>query len=145
VRRAFIGPHLPEPLWEGLCATLEKVIDERLKRLEGLRQKMPRSIELYKAQVGTAASDQLLGEKQALFDRWPAVAERLSKGDISGDLNIRDRFLKELTALIQSEGTDYVPVIQTLTPETVDLGTRWLQGIVDSVISICLSELTAFA
>jgi bifunctional UDP-N-acetylglucosamine pyrophosphorylase / glucosamine-1-phosphate N-acetyltransferase len=145
VRRAFIGPHQPEPLWEGLCATLEKAIDERLKRLDELRRKMPRSIKIYKAQAGEAASGQLLAEKQTLFDRWPAVVEGLIKADISGDLNLRDRFLKELTTQIQSVGTDYVPVIQALSPESADLGTRWLQGIVDTVISISLRELTAFA
>jgi hypothetical protein len=120
-------------------------IEERLKRLDELRRKMPQSIKIYKAQAGEAASGQLLAEKQMLFDRWPAVVERLINADISGDLNLRDRFLKELTPHIQSTGTDYVPVIQALSPESADLGTRWLQGIVDTVISIGLSELKAFA
>jgi bifunctional UDP-N-acetylglucosamine pyrophosphorylase / glucosamine-1-phosphate N-acetyltransferase len=145
VRRAFIGPHQPEPLWEGLCTTMEMAIEERLKRLDGLRRNMPPSMEIYKAQAGEAASQQLLSEKQIFFDRWPKVVDRLIKDDVCGDLYLRDRFLETLTKHIQSAGTDYVPVIQALAPETVDSGTRWLQGIVDSVVTICLNELTAFS
>jgi UDP-N-acetylglucosamine/UDP-N-acetylgalactosamine diphosphorylase len=145
VRRAFIGPDLPEPLWEGLCATLEVAIEERLKRLDGLRQKMPRSIEIHRAQAGEAASVQVLAESQELFDKWPMVMERLSADAIIGDLKLRDRFLEDLSKQVQAEGTAYVTVIRGLAPEMVETGTQWLQGIVDAVVAICLSELKAFA
>jgi hypothetical protein len=120
-------------------------IEERFKRLDGLRQKMPRSIEIYKAQAGETASPQVLVEKQTLFDRWPLVAERLSTDALAGDLKLRDRFLEALSKQIQTQGADYVAVIQGLDQETVDMGTQWLQGIVDSALSTCISELTAFA
>ncbi len=145
VRRIFIGPQLPEPLWKGLCATLETAIDERLRRMADLCRKMPASIKRYKAQAGDAASGQLLAEKQALSDRWPAVAERLNKNTFSGDLMLRDRFLENLTPQIQRLGTDYLAVIQALPPEMVETGTSWLQGIVDAVVSQCRRDLQAFA
>jgi UDP-N-acetylglucosamine/UDP-N-acetylgalactosamine diphosphorylase len=145
VRRAFIGPDLPEPLWKGLCATLDVAIEERLRQLDGLRQNMPRSIEIYKAQAGETASTQVLAEKQTLFDKWPLVAERLSADTVSGNLKLRDRFLEDLSKQIQAAGTDYVAVIQGLDQKTADMGTQWLQGIVDAVVSLCLNELTALA
>jgi UDP-N-acetylglucosamine/UDP-N-acetylgalactosamine diphosphorylase len=144
VRRAFIGPDLPEPLWEGLCANLEMAIEERFKRLDGLRQKMPRSMEIYKAQAGGAASTQVLAEKQALFDRWPAVEERLRVGDYSGEMSLRDRLLEDLSQQISALGTDYLQVILQLDYGTVEAGELWLQGIVDRVVTSCLNELHEF-
>lgn len=146
VRRAFIGPDLPQPLWEGLCQTLEVAIDERLKRLDGLRQKMPRSLDIYKSQAGEGASTQAINQKQMLFDKWPAVADLLSDNDrFLGDLSLRDRFLEMVSKQIQAEGKDYIPIIQSLDSATVDSGTQWLQGIVDTVVSASMTELKAFA
>lgn len=144
VRRAFIGPDLPEPLWQGLCATLEVAIEERFKHLESFRQRLPQSIEMYRAQAGKTTSARVISEQQLLFDKWPKVEVQLKHGDYVGDLSRRDRLLEYLSQQIRDLGTDYVQVIQEMECEMVESGKLWLQEIVDQVLKTCLCELPDF-
>jgi hypothetical protein len=50
-----------------------------------------------------------------------------------GDTGLRDKFLDSVSRGISARGKDYIAVIQGLAAEDSETGTRWLQGIVDSV------------
>ena len=51
-----------------------------------------------------------------------------------GDLQTRDLFIKEMMAHQMSQAS-YIDTIPTLSSQTRILGTQWLQGIVDAIVS----------
>ncbi len=50
-----------------------------------------------------------------------------------GDKSLRDTFLKYIDSGIEKSGMNYISVIKGLENTSAELGTKWLQGIVDSV------------
>ena len=49
------------------------------------------------------------------------------------DTGLRDKFLDSVSRGISARGTDYIAVIQGLASEDSEIGTQWLQVIVDGV------------
>jgi len=114
VRRIFISIHFPEALWQGLIKTLDLGLDERFKRLR-------------------AYIDGLGGS--TLSDQYSAFEKQYQKRDQEvGDLKLRDLFLNHLTTEKSPQG-NYIETIKALPFETTRIGTYWLQGIVDKLVS----------
>lgn len=123
VRSLFVGPLFPEPLFAGLCTTLDRAIDERTKRLAeyGLRMTFTPS----PPSIHAVRQNELHQNAQKLSDMIAMLRFQ------EGDTGIRDRLTATIQQVIdRSEGT-YIDVIQRLDPSTVEAGTGWLQGIVD--------------
>jgi hypothetical protein len=50
-----------------------------------------------------------------------------------GESGLRDRFLEIVFDEIERNGKNYLHIIKGLSQEAANIGTRWLQGIVDEV------------
>ena len=121
VRAQFAGPDLPPPLLEGLRVTLQDGVEERIKQLGRLADKL----------AGNSADD--LPERFA--ERWPEIKDRLiALQGFEGEGEARDRFLEIVDRQTAARGKDYLAVIQSLDPDQAATGTRWLSGIVQRVL-----------
>ncbi|MBU4420985.1 MAG: protein GlmU [Proteobacteria bacterium] len=107
VRSKFISDDFPDVLFDGLKEKLNMAIDERIRKLKDFCQNQP---DFY------------------------GIEESLNKMRLNeGDRSLRDSFLKHIDSGIQKSGMNYISVIKGLENKSSELGTKWLQGIVDSV------------
>jgi len=145
VRSQFISNEFPEPLLDGLKEKLAMALDERIEQLKALSQKMPLSVKAYQHAAKENASPHILQQKNELYNRWTEL-EELFKSQINVDakVNFGDRFLEKIRFGIISSGKDYISVIKNLSDGDKELGTRWLQGIVDHVTTEALKIIPAF-
>lgn len=145
VRSQFIADDFPELLFDGLIEKLDMAIDERMKRLKALSQKMPDSIKAYQNFAKDKASALVLQQKQELYDRWPELeASFCAQRNMAGDDELRDVFLDKIRLGIKTWGQDYIAVIKGLEAGDAAIGTRWLQGIVDAVTAEAFKLLPSF-
>ncbi len=114
VRSRFISDNFPDVLFDGLKEKLNMAIDERIRKLKDFCQNQP--------------------DFDGIEDSFNKM--RLNEGDRS----LRDTFLKH----IDSEKSDmnYISVIKGLENKSSELGTKWLQGIVDSVTEGILNHIS---
>jgi UDP-N-acetylglucosamine/UDP-N-acetylgalactosamine diphosphorylase len=144
VRKPFLTGAL-EPLFAGAVATIERALDERIKRLVQMAGNMERSIELGM----TAGVDTVkLVHQQELFYRRNEIGERLQDPPTPGrDAEDRDRLLGAIEKAKASRGSsdeDYVAVIQSLDDEDRIAGTRWLDDLVAAVRKAVVDLLPSF-
>jgi UDP-N-acetylglucosamine/UDP-N-acetylgalactosamine diphosphorylase len=145
VRARFISRQFPETLHEGLLTALQSGMDERIRRLGDLAEKMPESIEIYKGVAGDKASKSLIQQKNELYQRRLELSAFLAAGDDGeAEPEIHDRFLRILDRAISEKGKDYLGVIQSLEPEDAAVGIDWLQGMVDRITAHAMARLPSF-
>jgi UDP-N-acetylglucosamine/UDP-N-acetylgalactosamine diphosphorylase len=119
VRVLFVGKHFPQALLEGLLRTVQSAIDERLRRLKELAEK-----------IKAGEGDPVLAEA------WPALAAALvAQQENMGDRRLADSFKESVLMAIDRSGKNYIAVIQALDLEQAGQGTDWLQGIVDRTVA----------
>jgi bifunctional UDP-N-acetylglucosamine pyrophosphorylase / glucosamine-1-phosphate N-acetyltransferase len=124
IRRVFIGPDFPRELADGLTGTLDKGIAERIKQLGGLRDRL----------AGECPKDG--GIEQVFCRQWPQIEQRMiDLKDYEGVVESRDRFLSWIEQAAGANDLDYVRAIQGLGGDQTAVGSKWLQSIVDYVIS----------
>jgi UDP-N-acetylglucosamine/UDP-N-acetylgalactosamine diphosphorylase len=143
VRSLFIGADLPRELWEGLCRNLVLAIKERTARMAALADNMPGSIQIYRKIAGIRMSQAVIDQQQALVDHWERIEALLEFPDTEGEdqKRRRDAFLAALQIQIDSRGNDYLTVIKGLPGETAELGSTWLQGVVDHFVAASLAVI----
>ncbi|MGB5617581.1 MAG: protein GlmU, partial [Desulfobacterales bacterium] len=129
VRRLFLSNDFPKMLLKALQEKLQMAVDERIERLGELMHKI--------VEQETAIRDNRSGSnlpQKALYDRWPELESFLRENrNRVGDNALRDRFLEIISNEVDQNGKQYLHVIKGLSPESLETGTRWLQGIVDDV------------
>ncbi|WP_435550150.1 protein GlmU [Desulfobacterium sp. N47] len=113
VRSQFISSDFPEALLTGLKEKVYFAISERIKRLKEL---------LDKTYDNNTAIDRLWPEMEKVF---------ISEEDLSGLVSLEHNFLDIINSAIKKSGKEYISVIKNLSDEESDIGTQWLQGIVD--------------
>jgi bifunctional UDP-N-acetylglucosamine pyrophosphorylase/glucosamine-1-phosphate N-acetyltransferase len=145
VRARFVALAFPQALLEALREKLNMAITERIKRLGDFCAKMPASAEAYRMAAGKNASGRLLAQKQELYRCWPNL-QSLMQDQMSwaGDTSLRDRFLDVIEAGIREHGAEYLKVIQSLPGSISDIGSRWLEGLVEDFVQKTLAVLPAF-
>ncbi len=125
VRRLFIGRRLPERLYAGLEANLDAVIDERIDRLSAFCRIMGSLGE----KNGDGTAGRLAGRADAARDAMQSLRRRIAE-------TAPPRLLLEgIESGIEGQGRDYLGVVQGLDRKVRITGTRWLQRIVDGVLS----------
>jgi bifunctional UDP-N-acetylglucosamine pyrophosphorylase/glucosamine-1-phosphate N-acetyltransferase len=146
VRSLFSKPGFGgEELQRAALQKLELAIEERIKRLRALAEKMPASVKTYEAVMGEKAPREILFREKELSAKWPEIEELLENfREETGENAVRDVFLKEISRLRRERGGDYVTVIQSLAAEWSKQGTGWLQGIVDGIVRRALEILPSF-
>ncbi len=120
---------------EGAKGQIDKVLEERIKRLKDLAEKMVRSLEYAKKGDDLALPPALVLQQEALIHRWPEIGSQLRAGP-APDTGARERD----AFLSVWERTDtsmtHIQAIASLPPEVKKTGTAWLQTVVDSVSSL---------
>ena len=146
VRSQFIADDFPELLFDGLNEKLNMVIDERMRRFKALSQKMPDSIKAYQNFAKDKPSVLVLQQKQELYDHWAELEASFgARRNMAGKDELRNDFLEKIRLGIKTWGKDYISVIKGLQADDAEIGTRWLQGIVDAVISEALKIMPSFS
>ncbi len=131
VRAHFIGPDMPQQLFDGLQKTLSNAINERIGQLEHLSQKL----------LHTDAKE---GLRQEFPAQWPAIEMVLSAmSTYNGKSEYYDAFMEVLEKRTNN-GASYIESIKSLYSGEAAIGTQWLQSIVERLVSDlsnCLSSM----
>jgi len=139
VRSAFISPDFPQLLFNGLKEKLALVIDERIKRLKQYFEQMADAAELKMAATPDSAPSKAQQRMLEPISQWNEMEscimrQRRVDDDLFPELlNLRNLFLEKVTSSIETSGDDYLTVITGLKSVDKELGSRWLQGIVDQI------------
>lgn len=146
IRSLFIDADFPEALYQGLLDTVQVAISERIRRLDALAEKMPRSIAAYQRAAGEKASTALLGQKRQFSENWPMIKEVFENQPArrSNAAPQKDRLIQGIAAGIDAHGKDYLAAIQSLEGPSAAAGTAWLQAIVDRVTRTVMAHLPTF-
>jgi UDP-N-acetylglucosamine/UDP-N-acetylgalactosamine diphosphorylase len=120
---------------EGAQEQIATVLDERIKRLKDLAERMVRSLEHAGKNSDLALPPALAAQQEALINRWPEMEAHLRAGP-APDTGAQDR-----DAFLSSwERADtrmsYIQTVASLSPEAKKTGTAWLQAVVDSVSAL---------
>lgn len=118
--------------WVGALERLDHVLEERIRRLRELAEKMPHSLERAKAiHRGDVAHQPPYDQQQAFIARWPALNEHLTHLDaVTGQLAERDRLLEALAR--RPAQASYLDVVKGLEPSAKAAAVAWLQTIVEA-------------
>lgn len=141
VRPLFAAGPMSRLLIAELQAVLTLNLEERIGRLGQFVDKMSESLAVYQELMGKEASARVVAEKKELIDRWPEVAALLGRpiADIEAP-ELRDRFLAAVAP--NGETMDrYVAYVQGFSPAVREDGARWLQAIVDRMVSEAFDRL----
>jgi UDP-N-acetylglucosamine/UDP-N-acetylgalactosamine diphosphorylase len=140
VRTMFIGPQFPQPLLEGMKEKLAMAIDERITRLGDLCLKLTDTVAITKDE-----SNAHLQQKKELQTNWPEVEGFLqSNRSREGDTGVRDEFLNNINLLADRYGKDYISAIKGLRGQEAQLGSSWLQGIVDGLVKEAFNRIPSY-
>jgi UDP-N-acetylglucosamine/UDP-N-acetylgalactosamine diphosphorylase len=133
VRRLFANDDCARACQEGALDQLNSAIAERIKRLEEWAEKMPRSLEIARAE-SRGSPPSWCAEQEQLVKAWPAMEAALKQGpaDAVGAAD-RDRFLGEVDAV---KGAGYLNAVRALGTPARRTGTAWLQAMVNDVSAI---------
>lgn len=144
IRRRFIGPSFTEELFQGLVETLKMNIDERIHRFKLFCMKLPDSAERYRAAV-RKENGLVIQQKYEIFQKWPEVEEQLNRQARNiGDVSLKDAFEAKIQTGIHTHGPRYLDVIRRLDVHDADLGSCWLNTIVESNIHQTLQHIPSF-
>jgi bifunctional UDP-N-acetylglucosamine pyrophosphorylase / glucosamine-1-phosphate N-acetyltransferase len=114
IRYLFVGTNFPSELHQGLLHVLDMAIDERIKQLKLLSEKM------------SAAAP--AGKFQQQFIRcWSRIADRVRDQRKNHFIDVHfESFMKRVEIRKQELGNSYLTVIKGLSPEETDHGISWL-------------------
>jgi UDP-N-acetylglucosamine/UDP-N-acetylgalactosamine diphosphorylase len=119
---------------KGAVTQIRAMIEERIKRLSELAEKMPASIEIAKRKSnGTMGAS--CAEQWKFMERWPELAQALSDG---ADETMASRELDFFVAEIEKvrQGKNYLETIASLGPQAKAAGRAWLENIVNALSSL---------
>jgi len=145
VRSLFVSEIFPQTLHTGAMQTLQSVIQERIRRLHQFIGKIPLSIQKYEDIYKKDAGAKIMVQQKELVAKQNAINDLLlSIPSYPGDKALRDRFLGRLQIASKDKHRNYIQTIQSLDPESKQMGSDWLQGIVDRTLSEVLQILPSF-
>lgn len=131
VRKGFFKNNtLSQGLFQGALKRIDMAIDERLKRLSEVIQRLPDSISLYQKIYGVTENKSIL-YKKALYNNWNQIKDRLYEmQSYEGEQDLKGQFLNHIRKI---PSDNYISVIKSLKQEQKGAGTKWLKGIVREV------------
>ena len=114
----------------GALARIGEGLEERVKRLGELADKMKYSLRHARTATGAELPDGVRQEQRALLERWPEMKARLETGPPEGGGVLqRDAFLEEWEGMDLSSG--HCGAVGALSPRARAEGSAWLKGIVE--------------
>lgn len=127
VRSRIYTASLLKLLIEKARSKIELGIQERIKRLEEVVLRLPRSIEIERQIKGVVDNSYAMKIK----DCWSAIKEVLdSHGEIKGESMAIQKFTKDL---LIDPSSDYLKVIKGLSSEKKAVGVAYLQSVVEEI------------
>ena len=145
VRSLFISDNFPDTLQSAALEKVQLIIQERIQRLDQLFSKMPLSIQQYKDIYQMDAGAKIMLQQKELLENQNAVKDcLLSMQAYPGDTSLRGQFLSRVAHASQKHNKNYIKAIQSLDPKSKQMGSDWLQGIVDKTLSEVLEILPSF-
>lgn len=145
VRSLFISDIFPDALQAAVMAKLQLIIQERMQRFNQLIEKMPLSIQKYRDIYHMDADAKIMVQQKELLAKQDAVNScLLSMRAYQGDTALRDPFLNLVAHALRDNDKNYIKAIQTLDPVAKQMGSEWLQGIVDKTLEEVLAVLHSF-
>jgi UDP-N-acetylglucosamine/UDP-N-acetylgalactosamine diphosphorylase len=129
--RTMTGDPFIEACHSGAIRRIESGIDERIKRLGELAEKMPFSVKCIQSRYGAESQPKTAAQQQTFFDRWPEMEACLRKdpGDSVGAAD-RNAFLSAWEKTPAEGG--HIEAVRSLSAEARETGVKWLQSIVDA-------------
>lgn len=119
----------------GALAQIEAGLQERIKRLKELAEKMPLSLQYAQEEAGEELLAAIYTQQKALIDRWPEIEARLKKGPAaSAGAVYRGSFLNEWGQTEPSSG--HIKAVKSLSAAARTAGAAWLQEIVNSALAV---------
>jgi hypothetical protein len=119
----------------GALEKIENGLEERLKRLRELAEKMPLSIQRAKTETGAELPPGIQAQQRSFADQWPKIESRLQAGPPSEiSAANRDAFLQEWERVDAASG--HIKAVSALGPSARRAGSAWLQGIVNSASAL---------
>ncbi len=144
VRRLFISEDFPEALFKGLLDALHSCINERIHQLGKLVFRLSEFEAPYPGTIQNADFP-LTRQKDELIRNWPELETLLHREpDAFDNPAVRDDFLRQIEGIVSTQGLNYLSVIKALGSETAEQGSRWLQCIVDGIVSESLKRIPTF-
>ncbi len=142
IRSRFISEQFPLELLNGLISVLDLGLEERVKRLDGLTQKVFDSIGILRKTDNTSA---LLLQQKAFVENWPHIKEIIQEScSVTPTASLLEPFSERINAGIQLYGRKYIDVIQNLQPEEAVMGQDWLQSIINELTSRVSGQLPTY-
>jgi UDP-N-acetylglucosamine/UDP-N-acetylgalactosamine diphosphorylase len=128
VRKKFMSSDsYGQACWKGAIRRIDEAIAERIRRLDELAAKMPRSIEIGDAESNLPKEIRL--QQERFIGKWPSMRIVLEQDTMEKiDAVSCNAFHKEWETV---EAKSYLESISILTPAAKAKGTAWLQSIVD--------------
>jgi hypothetical protein len=116
-------------LLDGLQDKLQMAVDERIVRLSELIHKL-----VEQEPEGEENSSESSSVQKGHANWLPELESFLSENrNRVGDHDLRDRFIDAIDKGVDQNGKQDLKVISGLNPKASEIGTRWLQGIVNEV------------
>jgi UDP-N-acetylglucosamine/UDP-N-acetylgalactosamine diphosphorylase len=136
VRCLFFRDDMEKALFEGIGEILDMAIGERLARLKALAERMPRSWEAYRQAAGEERGRELFVQKDEFSRKFPDLEAYVLKrrGD-PGDPSAWEPFAVAVEKRAEAVDFHYLQMIHGLEGHWKAVGTRWLQGIVDDIMT----------
>ncbi len=128
VRIQFISDECPQELFEGALDKLDLAVAERIKRLGDFIKKI--------SEFEPLRSDKIKKQHPVHVRKWPEISETINlKQNFAGDERLKNELIQSIQKISETENKDYLNTIKNLSPEVQNIGTQWLQGIVDDVVN----------
>lgn len=133
VRPLFVHDYLSGELLLGMQQNLSDCIEERIKRLKGLNEKLTISRQILLA--GSKGKEtkaiclhdtaiQMLNKSEDIFHKNMISDQMTREGE---------SFIKSMELAIRAKGQHYLPVIMGLDPRVSVAGSQWLYGIEEKI------------
>lgn len=121
---------------DGAGKQLQRIFEERLARLGQVAERLPQSVKLLEAMGG---KEEIAREQRRVIAGWPRIRESLLRAFQEDHASTeRDVFLGAFEKA--GGGGTFLGAVKALPPQARQQGTRWLQAVVDRVVSIWHAE-----
>ena len=145
VRTLFISDNFPDTLQTAVIEKLHIIIQERIQRVDHFIAKIPLSIQKYEEIYNKDAGAKIMVQQKELLEQQNTINDLLlSMRPYPGDRTLRDKFLSKTMDASQDNHANYIQTIQSLDSHTKQMGSDWLQGIVDQTLAEIVAILPSF-
>ncbi|MGB9500200.1 MAG: protein GlmU [Dissulfuribacterales bacterium] len=142
VRYLFVSDQFPQNLLDGLMQKLTLAINERIRRLDELLNKVSESPGLTNEKNIKEGDKKLLRQTDEFVHYWPEIFDMIQSQQMTiGDEQLRNQFQSAIQTAINASGKDYLKVIKGLAENDTKTGSSWLQGIVDQMVENAMGGL----